>query len=217
MARPIPFSDFHPAGVAPDDLALLLRLLRPVAPFPQARQIALSLLGECGSLADVIFAPEERLARLPHVTEAALSEIALARTLHEDLARARIRSRQLVTCWSDLVSYCRVTLAHRRQECFRVLFLDRKNHLIRDEDLAVGTIDHVTVYPRQVIGRALELGATALILVHNHPSGDTTPSLEDEVMTARLKDAAALFDIVIHDHVIISPSGAHSMRASGRL
>jgi DNA repair protein RadC len=217
MARPIPSSDFHPAGIAPDDLALLLRLLRPAAPFPQARQIAISLLTECGTLADVIFAPEERLARLPQVSSAALSEIALARTLHEDLARARIKTRQLITSWNDLVSYCRITLAYRRSECFRVLFLDRKNHLIRDEDLAHGSVDHVTVYPRQVIGRALELGATALILVHNHPSGDTTPSLDDEMMTARLKDAADLFDIIIHDHVIISQTGAHSMRASGKL
>jgi DNA repair protein RadC len=217
MARPIPTADFHPASVAPDDLALLLRLLRPAAPFPQAREIALSLLNECGTLAEVIFAPEERLARLPYVTHKAISEIALTRTLQEDLARARIKTRQLITNWSDLVSYCRVTLAHRRTECFRVLFLDRKNHLIRDEDLAIGTVDQVTVHTRQVIGRALELGASALILIHNHPSGDTQPSPNDEVMTARLKDAAALFDIQVHDHVIISTTGAHSMRASGQL
>ncbi|MEO8530309.1 MAG: DNA repair protein RadC [Deltaproteobacteria bacterium] len=215
MTRPILSSDF--ATVAPDELALLARMLRHVAAFPKARAIATALLAEFGGLPAVMFADESRLRTVGLITDAVVSELALIRTVHEDLARARLRKRPLIGSWSELVAYCRIILAHDRFECFRVLFIDRKNHLIADEEFARGSVDHVAVYPRRIIARALELDACALILAHNHPSGDPTPSPDDIAMTGQIRDAARLFGIVLHDHVIVSVSGELSFRSEGLL
>lgn len=213
MSRPIPNRDF--ANARPDDLALLARLLRHVGAFPDVRRIAAALLNECQSLPAVLFADPERLAAIAGISDTVVSELALIRTLHEDLARARLRDRPLIGSWSEVVAYCRIMMGEERFECFRVLFLDRKNHLIADEELARGSVDHVAVYPRRVVGRALELDATALLLVHNHPSGDTTPSPDDIAMTALIRDAAALFGIALHDHLVISACGETSLRSAG--
>jgi DNA repair protein RadC len=123
----------------------------------------------------------------------------------------------VVSSWGALVEYCHATMAHRETEQFRILFLDRKNVLIADEEQARGTVDHVPVYPREVVKRALELNASALILVHNHPSGDPTPSQADIDMTTRINAAAEVMGITLHDHLIIGTSGELSFRTEGLL
>ena len=125
--------------------------------------------------------------------------------------------RHVVSSWDQLLDYCHTTMAHRETEQFRVLYLDRKNVLIADEEQARGTVDHVPVYPREVVKRALELNASALILVHNHPSGDPTPSEADIAMTQQIETAALSLSITLHDHIIIGKSTELSFRAHGLL
>ena len=125
--------------------------------------------------------------------------------------------RPVLGSWHALIDYCHTAMAHRQTEQFRVLYLDRKNVLIADEAQAQGTVDHVPVYPREVVKRALELNASALILVHNHPSGDPTPSRADISMTREIEQAAAALGIAIHDHIIIGRSTELSFRATGYL
>jgi len=126
-------------------------------------------------------------------------------------------NRPVLSSWASLLDYCHTAMAHRETEQFRVLYLDRKNVLIADEEQARGTVDHVPVYPREVVKRALEVNASALILVHNHPSGDPTPSEQDIAMTAQIKDAAEVMGIVLHDHLIIGKSRELSFRSEGYL
>jgi DNA repair protein RadC len=125
--------------------------------------------------------------------------------------------RQVLSSWNALLEYCQATMAHRDTEQFRLFFLDTKNVLIADEEQAKGTVDHVPVYPREVVKRALELNASALILVHNHPSGDPTPSEADIVMTRKIQDAAEVMGITLHDHLIIGKSCELSFRSEGYL
>ena len=125
--------------------------------------------------------------------------------------------RQVISSWGALLEYCRTTMAHREVEQFRVFYLDRKNTLIADEEQARGTVDHVPVYPREIVKRALELNASALILVHNHPSGDPTPSRSDIDMTFQIRDAAELLGIVLHDHLIVGKARELSFRSEGYL
>ena len=133
------------------------------------------------------------------------------------MARAKVMKRPILGSWDVLLDYCQTAMAHRDIEQFRVLYLDRKNVLIADEAQAEGTVDHVPVYPREVVKRALELNASALILVHNHPSGDPTPSQSDIEMTFAIRDAADVFGIVIHDHLIIGKATELSFRSEGYL
>ena len=134
-----------------------------------------------------------------------------------DEARARIMQRRVLSSWDALLDYCRTTMAHRDIEQFRVLYLDTKNTLIADEEQARGTVDHVPVYPREVVKRALQLNASALILVHNHPSGDPSPSPEDIAMTEQIERAAEALGLALHDHLIIGKSTELSFRAQGLL
>ena len=133
------------------------------------------------------------------------------------MSRARVLQRQVISSWDALLDYCHTTMAHRDTEQFRLFFLDTKNTLIADEAQASGTVDHVPVYPREVVKRALELNASALILVHNHPSGDPTPSEADIVMTQKIKDAVEVMGITLHDHLIIGKSCELSFRSEGYL
>ena len=132
-------------------------------------------------------------------------------------SQARTRQRDVISDWDAVIRYCRLEMANRETENFRVLFLDRKNRLIRDELLGTGTVDHVPVYTREVVKRAFELNATALILVHNHPSGDPTPSHADIEMTHRIEDACRAVSITVHDHIIIGLEGETSLRSDGYL
>lgn len=129
------------------------------------------------------------------------------------LARARVLNRPAIGSWSALMEYCKTTMAHRETEQFRILFLDRKNVLIADEDQGKGTVDHVPVYPREVVKRALELNASAVILVHNHPSGDPTPNQADIDMTRQIELAARAVGVVVHDHVVLGKERDASFRA----
>ena len=133
----------------------------------------------------------------------------------QQLSRARLRKRPVIGNWQALIDYCRTSLAHESREHLTALFLDRKNHLIADETLASGTVDHVPVYPREILRRAIALDATALILVHNHPSGDPTPSQSDIDMTRRVAAALAAIDVTLHDHLIVGAEAEVSLRSEG--
>lgn len=145
------------------------------------------------------------------LTDAERATLAAARAI---LAKAVARGA-LISSWDALTDYLAVTAGGLRAETFRVLYLDRKNRLIRDEETARGTVDHVPVYPREIARRALELDASAVILAHNHPSGDTTPSDADVTMTVQIRDVLAALGIVLHDHVIVAGAATLSMRSAG--
>jgi DNA repair protein RadC len=175
------------------------------------------LLETFGDFNGVLSAPPERLREVAGVGDAVIAELKLIEAAAQRLARARILDRPVLGSWHALIDYCHTAMAHRQTEQFRVLYLDRKNVLIADEAQAQGTVDHVPVYPREVVKRALELNASALILVHNHPSGDPTPSRADISMTREIEQAAAALGIAIHDHIIIGRSTELSFRATGYL
>ncbi len=151
------------------------------------------------------------------VGEAVVQELKIVEAAAQRMMRARVINRPVLSSWDALLDYCHTAMAHRETEQFRILYLDRKNVLIADEEQARGTVDHVPVYPREVVKRALELNASAIILVHNHPSGDPTPSEADVGMTAQVQDACRTLGIVVHDHLIIGKSRELSFRSQGYL
>ena len=181
------------------------------------KPIARRLLEIFGDFNHVISAPVERLRTVKGVGEAVVRELKIVEAAAHRLARAKVIGRPAVSSWSDLMEYCKVTMAHQATEQFRILFLDRRNVLIADEDQQRGTVDHVPVYPREVVKRALELNASAIILVHNHPSGDPTPSDTDIAMTERIFAATDAVGITLHDHVIIGKARDTSFRSLGLL
>lgn len=187
---------------------------------PQAKQ----LLAEFGDFNAVISAPEARLLKClrtmrmgPKDPEKVLVQFRLAQEIAGKMARAKVINRSVISSWTDLMTYCKTVMAHRETEQFRVLFLDKKNVLAADEEQAKGTVDHVPVYPREVAKRALELNASAIILVHNHPSGDPTPSDADIAMTEQVAAACSAIGVTIHDHVVIGKETDASFRALGLL
>ncbi len=200
----------------PDYELLELVLFRAI-PRQDVKPLARLMLETLGSFDAVISASKERLLDIPGVAEAIITELKLVEAAAVRLAQGRVQNRQVIGSWQALLDYCQTTLAHKEVEHFRVFFLDRQNQLIADEAQGSGTVDHVPVYPREVTRRALQLNATALILVHNHPSGDPTPSASDIAMTEAIVQAAATMGIVVHDHVIIGKSGPFSFREQGLL
>ncbi len=204
------------AAALPDYEMLELVLFRAI-PRRDVKPLARTLLDHFGDFAAVLSAPVDRLAALPDVGPAVICELKVVEAAAHRLAQARIRQRQVLSSWDALLDYCRATMAHRNTEQFRVFYLDRKNALIADEEQARGTVDHVPVYPREIVKRALLLDASALILVHNHPSGDPTPSPADIDVTAQVERAAKALGIVLHDHVIVGKSRELSFRAEGYL
>ena len=174
-----------------------------------------ALLDEFGSLPQVLAASPAALRRFVRPTAA--GRLALARDLAQRLLRAPLRERAVLSSWSALVDYLRSGLAGRSRERFHVLYLDKKNRLIRDEIEGEGTVDHAPVYPREILRRALELDASALILAHNHPAGDPTPSSADVEMTRQVAEAARALRISVHDHVVVGAEGVASFRALGLL
>lgn len=198
----------------PDYELLELYLFRSI-PRRDVKPIAKSLIAKFGDLGGVAAAPLEQLTQIKGISEKTASELKLIQALSERLAREQVIGKPVISSWSALVGYCRTALQFERTEQFRVLFLDRKNRLIADEILGRGTIDHAPVYPREVVKRALAHEASALILVHNHPSGDATPSQTDIDMTRTLAEVCQPFDIVLHDHLVIARENTSSFKTLG--
>ncbi|RJL19312.1 RadC family protein [Paracoccus siganidrum] len=204
------------AAALPDYEMLELVLFRAI-PRQDVKPLARRLIERFGDFNRVLSAHPARLAEVEGVGPAVVTELKIVEAAAQRLARARVLHRPVLSGWQVLLDYCHTSMAHRETEQFRVLYLDRKNVLIADEEQAQGTVDHVPVYPREIIRRALELNASALILVHNHPSGDPTPSDSDITMTARIAQAADSMGITVHDHLIIGKSRELSFRAEGLL
>ena len=204
------------AAAMPDYELLELVLFRTI-PRQDVKPLARRLLDTFGDLARVVTAPPARLAEVTGAGEAVIQDLKILEALAQRMMRARVMQRPVLSSWEALLDYCHTAMAHRETEQFRVLFLDRKNVLIADEEQARGTVDHVPVYPREVVKRALDLQASALILVHNHPSGDPTPSRADIDMTREVQKAAAALGIALHDHVIGGNGRWLSFRQQGLL
>jgi len=179
------------------------------------KPLAKTLLATFGDLNGVVAASEHRLAKVPGTTPKVYLQLRIIEAFAHRMARAKVMSRSVISSWDELMSYCRTVMAYRDTEQFRILFLDRKNVLIADEAQAKGTVDHVPVYPREVAKRALELNASALILVHNHPSGDPTPSEADIGMTEQIELACQTIGVALHDHVIVGRGAEVSFRSQG--
>lgn len=204
------------AQAMPDYELLELVLFRAI-PRQDVKPLARRLLDTFGDFNRVITAPLARLTQVQGVGDAVVQELKIIEAAATRMMRARVMQKPVLSSWDALLDYCHTAMAHRETEQFRILFLDRKNVLIADEEQAKGTVDHVPVYPREVVKRGLELNASALILVHNHPSGDPTPSESDIAMTMQIQDAAATLGITLHDHLIIGKERELSFRASGYL
>ena len=181
------------------------------------KPLAKALMDQFGSFAEVISAEPAALAEVKGMGEAAVVALKTVQAAALRLARGEVIARPVLGSWEKLMSYCRASMAFTNVEQFRILYLNRKNVLIADEVQQTGTVDHTPVYPREVVKRALELGATALIMVHNHPSGDPKPSAADVDMTREVRDAGEKLGIAVHDHVIVSKSGHSSFKSLGLL
>jgi DNA repair protein RadC len=187
---------------------LLFRSIRQT----DTKPVAKALLDRFGSLADVLGAPEHLLREVQGVGPEVAFDLQLVGRAAERQLRASVSRAHVLSSWTKVIDYCTAAMAHETREQFRVLFLDKRNALIRDEVQQTGTVDHTPVYPREVVRRALELSATAIILVHNHPSGTPTPSRADIDMTKTIVETAKPMGIVVHDHIIIGRDGHASMK-----
>ncbi len=204
---------FREAGTdALSDYELLELLLFHAQPRGDMKPIAKALLEKFGSFAEVISAPEKRLAEVDGIGEASITELKIVQAAASRLLRGEVKKRPVLSSWSSVLDYCRTAQAFADREQFRVLFLDKRNQLIADELQQTGTVDHTPVYPREVVKRALELSATAIILVHNHPSGDPTPSRADIAMTQQIIAVANPLGIAVHDHIIVGKDGHASLK-----
>jgi DNA repair protein RadC len=204
---------FHSAGPdALSDYELMEMVLFAAQPRRDMKPLAKSLLNKFGSFAEAIHAPEARLREIDGIGDSSVSQIKLIAAAATRIAKGELQQRNSLSSWNDVIGYCRTSMAFADKEQFRLLFLDKRNRLISDEVQQIGTVDHTPVYPREVIKRALELSATALILVHNHPSGDPTPSQADVQMTRAIVDIAAPLGISVHDHIIVGKNGHASLK-----
>jgi DNA repair protein RadC len=204
---------FREAGSdAVSDYELLELLLFRALPRRDIKPLAKSLLEMFGSFAEVITAPPSRLEEVKGLGDAGITELKIVQAAASRLLRGQVRKRPVLSSWSTVLDYCRSAQAFSDREEFRVLFLDKRNQLIADELQQVGTVDHTPVYPREVVKRALELSATAMILVHNHPSGDPTPSRADIQMTQQIIAVAQPLGIGVHDHIIVGKDGHASLK-----
>lgn len=199
------------------DYELLELVLFRAIPRIDVKPIAKALIKKFGGFAEVLAAPPERLIEVGGVGAAVAVELKIVHAAGIKLTQQRVLKRPVISSWSDLLAYCRAAMADDSVEQFRVLFLDRKNILIADEVQQRGTVDHTPVYPREVVKRALELGASAIILAHNHPSGDPTPSRADIEMTKQISAAAGALGIRLHDHIVIGKTAEASFKSLGLL
>ena len=204
---------FRGAGTnALSDYELLELLLFRAQPRRDMKPVAKALLEKFGSFAEVIAAPERRLAEVDGIGDASITELKIVQAAASRLLRDEVKKRPVLSSWSAVLDYCRTAQAFADREQFRILFLDKRNQLIADEVQQTGTVDHTPVYPREVVKRALELSATAVVLVHNHPSGDATPSRADIDMTKQIVEIARNLGIEVHDHIIVGKHGHASLK-----
>jgi DNA repair protein RadC len=194
------------------DYEMLELVLFRAVPRRDVKPLAKQLLAKFGSFAEVISAPPKRLAEVEGLGEAGITELKVVQAAAHRLAKGQLRKRPVLSSWSLVLEYCRTAQAFAEKEQFRILFLDKRNQLIADEVQQSGTVDHTPVYPREVVKRALELSATAVILVHNHPSGDPTPSRADIAMTQAIVEVAKPLGIMVYDHIIVGKEGHASLK-----
>jgi DNA repair protein RadC len=204
---------FREAGSdALSDYELLELVLFRAIPQRDVKPLAKELIAKFGSFAEAIAAPRPRLHKIKGLGEAAITEIKVVEAASQRMARGAVKKRTVLSSWSSVLDYCRAAQGFADKEQLRILFLDKRNQLIADEIQQTGTVDHTPVYPREVVKRALELSATAIILVHNHPSGDPTPSRADVQMTQLIVDIAKPLGIAVHDHIIVGKEGHASFK-----
>ncbi len=199
-------------GDALPDYELLEIVLFRSIPRRDVKPIAKDLLRRFGSFAEVLAAPPALLSEVDGVGESVVTDLKIVEAAARRFAKGAVARRPVLSSWTSVIDYCRTAMAFSEKEQFRLLFLDRRNALIADEVQQSGTIDHTPVYPREVVKRALELSASAVILVHNHPSGDPTPSSADIKMTREIVDVAKPLGIVVHDHIIVGREGHASLK-----
>jgi len=202
------------ADALPDYELLELILFRAI-PRRDTKPLAKALLAKFGSFAAVLNASPARLREISGMGEAVITEMKLVRAASLRLLNREIMNQPVLSSWRQVMNYCQAAMAHCEVEQFRILFLDKRNRLIADEVQQEGTVDHTPVYVREIVKRALEISATALILVHNHPSGDPTPSQADIKMTKEIAETAKKLGIEVHDHIIVGREGHGSLRAAG--
>jgi DNA repair protein RadC len=195
----------------PDYELLELVLFRSI-PQRDVKPIAKALVARFGSFAEVLGAAPERLQEVDGVGESVALDLKIIEAAAVRMTRGALRDRPVLSSWADVLAYCRAAMAFAEREEFRLLFLDKRNALIADEVQGSGTVDHTPVYPREIVRRALELNATAIVLVHNHPSGDPTPSSADIRMTQEIVSISTPMGITVHDHIIVGRNGHASFR-----
>lgn len=199
------------------DYELLELLLFTALPRKDTKPLAKTLIDTFGSFAEVISTDKDKLLAVEGMGESAVASLKAVQAGAQRLLRAGVMDRPVISSWMALIDYCTAQMAYEDTEQFRILFLDKKNKLIADEAQQKGTVDHTPVYPREVVKRALELNASAIIMVHNHPSGDPTPSQPDKDMTAKVKEALSAVGLILHDHVVIGRGRHLSFRQEGLL
>jgi len=199
------------------DYELVELLLTMAIPRGDVKPVAKALMARFGSFEGVVNASVDDLRTVKGMGEVAPVALKVVRAAADRLLRQGVMQREVLSSYDAVIAYCRLAMAHQPTEQFRILFLDRKNRLVADEVQQTGTVDHAPVYPREVARRALALNATAVILVHNHPSGDPTPSRADIAMTREVAAAAKAVEVVVHDHIVIARDGHASFRALGLL
>jgi DNA repair protein RadC len=205
---------FREAGAgAVADYELLELVLFRALPRRDVKPLAKALIAKFGSFAEVVSAPPARLKQEGGLSEICITDLKIIEAAAGRLMRGEVKRRTVLSSWSAVLDYCRAAQAFADKEQFRILFLDKRNQLIADEVQQTGTVDHTPVYPREVAKRALELSATAIVLVHNHPSGDPTPSRADIEMTQSIVEVAKPLGIAVHDHIIVGKDGHASLKA----
>lgn len=197
------------------DYELLELVLFLAIPQRDVKPLAKTLIAHFGGLTEVMNAPIEALVKIDGIKDNTAIAIKSITALSHRAQKTALMNKPVLNTWDRLIDYCTNTMAHETREHFRVLFLNKKNELIADEIQNTGTVDHTHAYPREIMKRALELGATAIILMHNHPSGDPKPSQADVDLTRQIIKAAEPFNILVHDHLIISRKGHSSLRNMG--
>lgn len=205
------------SGDALPDYELLELILFAARPRGDVKPLAKRLLKQFGSFDKVIYADEHALRAVDEVGDAVISALKTVRVAAQRLVKSEIGDQPIIQSWSALMDYCKLAMGKNTIEEFRVLFLNHRHALIADEVMQRGTVNHTPVYPREVVKRALELSASAIILVHNHPSGDPTPSKADIDITQKIVEATATINVGVHDHIIITETGHYSFRSFGLL